>query len=207
MQAVTPALEPRSSHSHRAVSVSLRIFQSSLTPFRPSPPTTEDHAYLLWLLTATRSKCQFLCHPQAWEQLHRPCHHLFSTCVLHSAQPDASLLPLSQCPRCSSVWASRSRTVPEPTLLILQSASHMLTLAKPWLIPPHQMAGLLPPAGPSRRTGCFTRSVCLCFACESCVLSSFLPSLTQQRAPRSGNASICWLQKRQECPCSGTIVT
>lgn len=130
----------------------------------------------------------------AREQLHQPCPHLSSTCVLHSAKPNGSLLPLSQCSHSSLCLGflvlNSSRTNTAHPSELLSNADPCETMPNP-SPPDGRPAPSCLPFSPHRL---LTRSFCLCFACKSRVPSSFLPS----REPIvTGNASICWLQKKK----------
>lgn len=116
------------------------------------------------------------------------------------AKPNASLLPLSHCSRSSlclgCLILNSSRTNAHPSECV-SNADHLETMPNP------------SPPGGRPAPSCLrfsphkllSRSFCLHFACESCVLSSFLPDVHRSREPlMAGNASLCWLQKRRGCP-------
>lgn len=165
-------------------------------PFRPLPPTTADHSYRPWLLTATRSKCQFRGHAEAWEQLHQPCH----PAVLYlcpSLCQTRCLSPSSE--PAFTRFLSLGFLVPNSSSTNTTHPSAPPSNADPCEAMPHPS----PPDGrpapsclPFSPHKLLTRSFCLCFACESCVPSSFLPGLTRAESP----SSVCWLRKREECP-------
>lgn len=179
--AVAPALEPHSSHPHRAVSEAFRLLGAPRHHWDPHHPSLQIALTFRGSSLPPDVNARSFAMRKPGNSFTGPVTHFFSTCVLYSAKPDASLLPLSQRSRCSSVWASWSRTVPGQTLLILQSLSHDPCEAMPGPSPPD---GRPAPScwrfSPHRL---LTGSFCLCFACKSCVPPRFLPSLTPAESP------------------------